>query len=144
VCKSGEKEAVEEKASKEEKGEVEILSVEQLIPIFGESTGTESGIVDVYQDQEELLISYNLYVVDEDGIDEEIGLDLAPKIRKFYEKFKTYDSVAFKVFVPDSGEEGWKPYVYFVMNRKLVEQTNWTDLLETDFLKVVKELKYYE
>jgi hypothetical protein len=48
------------------------------------------------------------------------------------------------VYVPDSGETPWKPYVFFVVTRKLVEQTDWTNLLAIDFLKVVEEVKYYE
>ena len=144
VCKSSENAKAEEEAEKEEKEEAEVLSVEKLIPIFGESTGNQSGIYDLSQSQEEPLISYNLYIVDMSNFDEEIGEDLAPKIQKFYKEFKTPDRVAFRVYVPDSGEEPWRQYVFFVVTRKLVEQTEWTNLLAIEFLKVVEELKYYE
>lgn len=144
VCKSSEKAKTEEEAEKEEKGVTEVLSLEKLIPIFGESTQTQSGIADLSQSQEELLISYNLYLVDMSNFDEEIGEDLAPKIQKFYGVFKTPERLAFRVYVPDSGEVPWKQYLFFAVTRKLVEQTDWTNLLATDFLRVVEEVKYYE
>ncbi len=143
VCKSGEETKAEE-AEKEREGVTELLSLEKLIPIFGESTGNHSGIFDLSQTQEELLISYNLYIADMGNFDEEIGADLAPKIQKFYEAFKTPDRVAFRVYVPDSGEARWKQYVFFVVTRNLVEKTSWTNLLAIEFLRVVEELKYYE
>jgi hypothetical protein len=144
VCKSGEKEEEKAAAEKEEESAAEILSVEKLVPIFGESTGTQSGIFDLSKSQEELLISYNLYVADMSNFDEEIGTDMAPKIQKFYEEFTSPDRVAFRVYVPDSGDEPWKQYVFFVVTRKLVEQTEWTNLLAIEFLRVVEEVKYYE
>ncbi len=144
VCKSSEKAEAEGEAEKEEEGVTEILSVKKLIPIFGKTAETNSGISDVSQTQEELLISYHLYIVDMSNFDEEIGLDLAPKIQKFYKEFNTPDRVAFRVYVPGSGMEPWRQYVFFVATRKLVEQTEWTNLLATEFLQVVKELKYYE
>ena len=144
VCKSSDKAKAEEEAEKEEKGAMKILSVEELVPIFGESTGESSGIFDLSQTQEELLISYNFYILEMSEFDEEIGLDLAPKIHKFYKELKTPDRVAFRVYVPDSGLEPWRQYVFFVVNRKLVEETDWTNLSEIEFLRVVEELKYYE
>lgn len=144
VCKSSEKEEEKAAVEKAEKRATEILSVGKLIPIFGESTETQSGISDLSQSQEEILISYNLYIADMSKFDEEIGTDMAPKIQKFYEEFKTPDRVAFRVYVPGSGEEPWRQYVFFVVTRKLVEQTEWTDLLAIEFLRVVEEVKYYE
>jgi hypothetical protein len=143
MCKSSEKTEAEE-VEKEEKAATEILSVEKLIPIFGDTTGTHSGIFDLSQSQEELLISYNFYISEISEFDEEIGTDMAPKIQKFYEEFKTPDRVAFRVYVPGSGEEPWRQYVFFVVTRKLVEQTEWTNLLAIEFLRTVEELKYYE
>lgn len=103
VCKSNDKEQEKAAEKKVEKRATEILSVEKLIPVFGESTGTQSGISDLSKSQEEILISYNLYIADMSKFDEEIGTDMASKIQKFYEEFKTPDRVAFRVFVPDSG-----------------------------------------
>jgi len=144
VCKSSEKEKEKAAAEKIEEREKEILSVGKLIPIFGESTGTQSGISDLSQSQEEILISYNLYIADMSKFDEEIGRDMAPKVQKFYEEFDTPDRVAIRVFVPGSGEEPWRQYVFFVVTRKLVKQTEWTNLLAIEFLRVVENVKYNE
>ncbi|HUU52599.1 MAG TPA: hypothetical protein VMW92_06195 [Candidatus Heimdallarchaeota archaeon] len=144
ACKSSEKAEAEGKVEKEEKGVTEIVSVKKLIPIFGEATGTQSGISDLSQTHEELLISYHLYIADMSNFDEEIGSDLAPKIQKFYEEFKTLYRLAFRVYVPRSGEEPWRQYIFFVVTRKLIEQTEWTNLLAVEFLQVVEDLKYYD
>jgi uncharacterized protein YcfL len=143
-CKSGEKAETQEKAEKTKTEVMEVLSVQKLVPIFGEASGETSGISDVSQTQEKLLINYHFYTVDLSQFDEEIGIDLAPKIQKFYEEFKGPNRVAFEVYVPTSGEDLWKQYAFFSVTRKLIEETNWTDFLMSDFLRVVEGLKYYD
>jgi hypothetical protein len=40
------------------------------------------------------------------------------------------------------GEIEWKPYCTFVTTRKLIQETNWTNLPAKGFFQVVLELKY--
>lgn len=136
ACKSEEK--------KEAKREILNISKEMLIPIFGEGEGSVSGLMDVEQATTELKISYYFFIEDMSIFDEEIERDLAPEIQELYEKIPEVDRVAFTVYVPEMDETPYKPYVSFVTTRELVEKTNWANLLELEFFKVVMDVKYYE
>jgi len=136
ACKSEEK--------KEEEGEMLIISKEMLTPIFGEGEGSVSGLIDVEQTSTELKISYYFFIEDMSIFDEEIERNLAPKIQELYEKMPEVDRAAFTVYVPKMDETPYRPYVSFVVTRELVEKTNWANLLELEFFKVVMNVKYYE
>lgn len=136
ACKSEEK--------KEEESEMLVISKEMLVPIFGEGEGSVSGLMDVEQSSTELKISYYFFIEDISVFDEEIESDLAPKIQELYAKRPEVDRVVFTVYVPEMGETPYKPYVSFATTRKLVEETNWADLLELEFFDVVLDVKYFE
>ncbi len=144
ACKSEEKSEVQEKAEKTETEAMEVLSIQRLVPIFGQASAERSGISDVSQTQEQLLINYHFYISDLSQFDAELGIDLAPKIQKFYEEFKRPDRIAFDIYVPTSGEELWRQYASFFVTRKLIEETNWTEILTSDFLRVVEGFRYYD
>ncbi len=75
-CKSSEKAETQEKiAEKKETGEMEVLSLQKLVPNFGEPSAERSSIFDLSQTQEEILISYHFYIADLSQFDEEIGID---------------------------------------------------------------------
>lgn len=136
ACKS------EEKA--EEKKEMLIISEEMLTPIFGEGEGSVSGLLDFSQGPEELEISYYLFIEDMSRFDEEIEAALAPKIQELYAKIPEVDRTVFTVYVPAVDETPYRPFVSFVVTRKLAEETEWDNLLELDFFQVVMDVKYYE
>jgi hypothetical protein len=136
ACKSEEK--------KEEEGEMLIISKEMLIPILGEGKGSVSGLIDFGQSQDKLEISYYFFTEEIGDFDEEIEADLAPKIQELYNKISQVDRVAYTVYVPEMREPPYKPYVSFATTRELVEKTNWMNLLELEFFKVVLDVKYYE
>ena len=46
------------------------------------------------------------------------------------------DQVVFDVSVTDLGAELWKPRIHFLVDRKLIEETDWTKFLDADFFKV--------
>ena len=130
--------------TKEEKIEKVMISKDMLISIFGNGGGSTSGLIDFAQSSDELQISYYLYIEDMSIFDEEIEKDLAPKIQAMYQKFPEIDRTAFTVNVPRTGEVPYRPYVSFAVTRKLVEETNWMNLLELEFFKVVMEVKFFE
>ncbi len=136
ACKSEEK--------MEEKSEMTIISKDMLIPVFGEGEGSTSGILDVSQEPDELKISYYFFTEDMSRFDEEIEGVLAPKIQELYRTIPELDRVAFTIYVPALGETPQKPYVSFAVTRKLVEETDWDNLLELEFFDVVEDVKYYE
>lgn len=136
ACKSEEK--------VEEKGEEIEITKEMLTPIFGDAEGLVTGIMDVEQTMDDLQISYFLSIEDMSNFDDEIERALAPKIPELYKKFPEIDRTVFTINVPQTGEPPYRPYVSFALDRKLVEETEWSNLLELEFFEVVKDVKYFD
>jgi hypothetical protein len=134
-CKKAEKKAPESLA----------ISEEMLIPVFGDPKDGKSGVVDVSESDEGLILAYHFATEETSEFDDDIGRDLGPKIREFYKQFPQVDRVAFGILIPTTGNElGWKDYVSFVMTRKLVTETDWTTIIDDDLLKLALEVKYAE
>jgi hypothetical protein len=110
--------------------------------ILGKAEAQESGAFDVQKGDGETLVAYHYYVTDVNDFDKGFGQHLAPRIRTLYRELKDIDQVAFDVYVPTEGEEPWRPYVHFAVTRKIMEETDWTKLLDADFFQVVQDLKY--
>jgi hypothetical protein len=143
ACKG--KEKAETPATENTALQAEDISLDTISAVLGKPEAEKSGIFDLGKSENELQIVYHFYTPEAKDIDDDIGLDLAPKIQELYKKFKTIDRVAFAVYVFHAGLSAeWKPYCTFVMTRKVINETNWTDLLATEFFKVVLELKYAE
>jgi hypothetical protein len=140
TCKSEEKS--EEKM--EEQIVPTVITKDMLTPVLGVGEGSISGLLDVEQSQDELQISYYYFIEDMAYFDDEIERDLAPKIQKMYEDIPELDRAVFTIYVPTMDETPYKPYVSFVVTRELVEKTDWTNLLELEFFRVVMDVKYYE
>lgn len=120
----------------------DMLSLAVLTPIFGEAKDVNSGLADFTQSDNEVILAYHLYLADRTNADQEIARDLGPKIRKLYGHFKNVDRVAFGIYLPDpSATLAWEPYVSFVMTRKLVKETGWSDLLDTKLLSIALDVK---
>lgn len=120
----------------------EPLTQATLLPVFGNAKDTKSGLADFTQSDKEIVISYHLYLADLANADQEIARDLAPKIRRLYGRFSSVDRTRFEVLLPDlSSPDEWNPYVSFTMTRKLVKETGWSDLLDTDLLSVAIDVK---
>ena len=120
----------------------EMLSLAALTPVFGSAEDTKAGLADFTQSDTEIVVSYHVYLTDLTNADTEIARDLAPKIRKLYGRFGAVDRVRFEVSLPDqSAPDDWKPYVSFVLTRKIIKETGWTDLLDTDLLSAAIDVK---
>jgi len=119
------------------------ITMPMVAAVLGKAEAEHSGVFDMTIGDNELWIVYHFYTPEIQDINDDIGTDMAPKIKELYKTFKTLDRVVFVVQVshPDSPME-WKPYCAFVMTRKVIKETNWTDLLDRDFFQVVQELKY--
>jgi uncharacterized protein YcfL len=141
ACKSQpQKEAAPEAAAA-----AETVDIDSVSAVMGKAQTQVSGVFDVNQADTELQIVYHFYTDQMSDIDDDIGVDLAPKIREFYRTFKTIDRVVFSVEVSHPTTlDVWTPYCSFATTRQLIEETDWTNLLAADFFKVVLELKYAE
>jgi hypothetical protein len=141
ACKG--KEKAEAPATEKTALQAEDISLDTISAVLGKPEGDKSGIFDLDKSENELQVNYHFYTPEAKDIDDDIGLDLAPKIQELYKKFKTIDRVAFVIHVFHAGLSAeWEPYCSFAMTRKVINETNWTDLLATEFFKVVLELKY--
>jgi hypothetical protein len=123
----------------------EPVTLAALLPVFGDAKDTKSGLADFSQSDTEIVVSYHLYLADLTNADKEIARDLAPKIRRLYGHFGSVDRARFEVLVPDlSSPDDWNPYVSFALTRKIVRETGWSDLLDTDLLSVAIDVKRAE
>jgi len=149
-CKAKQKaEAEKVKAEKTNseaiKFENEILTLATLRPIFGEAKDDRPGIYDAISSDNEIIIAYRFYTTEIKDIDDDIALDLVPKIENFYKTFKTPDRLYFGIYVARPTSLGrWNPYCSFLVTRKIMRQADWTTLILKDFFKIVQELKYAE
>jgi len=118
------------------------LSLSLLKPVFGEARDARSGLADFSESDEGIILSYHLYLPDRTDADREIARELAPMVRRLYGRFDSVDRASFEVSLPDmSSPDGWKPYVSFVLTRKIVKESGWSELLDTDLLKVAVDVK---
>jgi hypothetical protein len=118
-----------------------------LRTILGEAKEDYPGVEDIEQSGTELTVYYRFVPKDANALQEELGEDLAPKIKQIYETDKTVDIIQFVVsipFVEEAGGTSYKRQMSFVMTRKIFTETDWSGLLGRDFLKVVQDLKAAE
>jgi hypothetical protein len=138
ACKSNPKEETAAPAA-------EVVDLNTVSAILGKAEGEKSGLFDLGKAGDELQVVYHFYTAELTDINDDIGAEMAPKIRELYRTLKTVDRVVFSVEVAHpTALDQWKPYCKFATTRKLMEETDWTNLLATDFFRVVLELKYAE
>ena len=121
----------------------EEISVQSLATVLGKAEAEHSGIFDLTKGNDELWIIYHFYTPEMSDIDDDIGVEMAPKIQELYKKFKDIDRTVFVVQVshPDSPLE-WQPYCSFVMTRKVVRETDWGNLLAAELFKICQDIQY--
>jgi hypothetical protein len=142
ACKSPEKTA-ETAAKKEDAVAAESISLSALADPLGKAEAEKSGVFDATMSDNQLQVTYHFYTPERKDIDDDIGIEMAPKIRAMYKAFKTIDRVAFRILVMRwHVDTMWTPYCSFVVTRKIVQETDWTKLLDTEFFKAVLELTY--
>jgi hypothetical protein len=125
--------------------EQEVFTLNVLKPVLGEARDDASGILDVTGGARELIISYRYYDDDLKNYDDGMVRELAPKIEAMYKKFKALDRVVFHLTTNNPLVPGeWKPYIYFALNRKIIEQVEWSGVLAADFFKNIIELKRFD
>jgi hypothetical protein len=130
-------------ASQEKAPRAEEISLDTVAEVLGKAEAEKSGIFDLVPGEKELTVLYHFYTPEQKDIDDDIGRDIAPKIKALFKKFNSLDRVVFDIRVMRSGlDTDWTPYCSFVLTRKTFNETNWADLLDSDFFKVVEALTY--
>lgn len=115
-----------------------------LRAILGEAKEDYPGVQDIEKDGKDLVIYYRFIPKDTNTLQEELGEDLGPKIKKIYQTDKVVNVLRFNVSIPfteESGTRGFKSQLSFAMTRKIFDETDWSGLLDRDFLKVVQDLR---
>lgn len=109
--------------------------------------GSNSGVTGYEYKENTLNIAYNLYPIGISEIDDEIGILLAKKFKKLYQKRPNIDSITFYISLPYSNAYGdiqWRLYMSFNIDRNLItNKINWDNFNSQNFLKVVYNLKKY-
>jgi hypothetical protein len=112
--------------------------------ILGESQGDNPGAANVELTGNVLAVSYRFIPKNEETFQEDLGEDLAKKVRQIYEQDKNIDVINFVVdipFVDETGGQAFKNKLTFTITRKIYEETDWTSYFDKDFLKVVQDLR---
>lgn len=138
ACQKAEK----TEAAAEKTAEAAAAPAPDFYSILGRAEAQKSGAFDVQKGTDEILVVYHFYVIDPNTMDRGFGRSMAHRIRELYRELKDIDRVAFDVYIPTEGDEPWRPYVHFAVTRKIIEETDWTKLLDVDFFQVVLDLKY--
>jgi hypothetical protein len=123
--------------------QAEPISQAAISEVLGKASAENSGIFDLIKGDTEYWIDYHFYTPEAKDIDDDIGMDIAPKIQALYKKFKTLDRVHFVIIVYHAGlSVEWTPYCSFVTTRKMINETDWANFLAPNFFRIVQELAY--
>jgi hypothetical protein len=123
--------------------QAETINLATVSEILGKAAAENSGVFDLTKGDTEYWVDYHFYTPEAKDIDDDIGVDLAPKLQALYKKFKTIDRIHFVIVVFHAGSSvEWKPYCSFVLTRKLIDETDWANLLAANFFRIVQDLVY--
>jgi len=121
----------------------EMITPAAVAEVLGKASAEKSGVFDLIKGDTEYWIDYHFYTPEATDIDDDIGMDLAPKIQALYKNFKSIDRIHFVIIVFHAGMSvEWKPYCSFVTTRKLINETDWANFLAPNFFRIVLELAY--
>jgi len=121
------------------------LTVEAVQAVMGKAGVRQSGVFDVSASENEYFVVYHFSTREVQDLDDDIGIEMAPKIKELYAKFKSLDRVIFDVDVWREGlDPEWISYCHFLMTRQVYDKTAWTSVLDKEFFKVVLDLNYNE
>ena len=124
------------------------LAPEKLVrEIFGRPEKVEdSGVISVEYTQPDYVIHYNFYPPGKSKYEEELGEELTAKIKKFFDSDQDVGNVQLTIFglsTDSYGNYGWKPTLYFEMDRDTFKNTDWKKISKKDLLKAVNNLKWF-
>jgi hypothetical protein len=124
------------------------LTPENLVrEIFGRPEKVDdSGIISVEYDQPNYVIHYNFYPPGRSKYEEELGEELSDRIKKLFESDENLGIIQMTIFglsTDTYGNYGWKPTLYFEMDRETFNNTDWKNLGKKNLLETVQNLKWF-
>jgi hypothetical protein len=118
-----------------------------IYDIFGRPDKIEdSGTVLVEYDPAECVIHYNFQPRGKGKYEEELGNELAPKLKKLFERDGNIEDAFLTIFGPSTdtyGRYGWQPVLSFEFDRDIFDSIDWGSFAKQDLLEVVKNPKWY-
>lgn len=115
--------------------------------IFGRPEKIEdSGAVLVEYDPAECVIHYNFQPGGKSKYEEELGIELTPKLQKLFDMDKNIEDAFLTIFGPSTdtyGRYGWKPVLSFEFDRDMFNSIDWGKFARKDLLETVRNLKWY-
>jgi hypothetical protein len=115
--------------------------------IFGRPDKIEdSGAVLVEYEKTECVIHYNFYPSGKLKYEEELGAELAPRLKKLFERDKNIGNALITIFGPSTdayGRYGWNPVLSFEFDRGTFNSIDWSDFVKQDLLEIVINLKWH-
>lgn len=94
-----------------------------------------------------VLLGYRHYPLSAKNINNEIGIMLAPKLRKAFEQHSDLQAVTVNVYAPFQDQYGnttWEKYVTFTFDRELYEKINWDNFPTRNLLQVAKDVEWHK
>jgi hypothetical protein len=129
------------------KEEAPLTPTKLVREIFGRPEKVEdSGVISVEFDQPNCIIHYNFNPPGKSEYEEELGKELTAKITRLFERDKNIGSVQITIFglsTDSYGNYGWKPALYFELDRATIESDDWKKLDKKDLLNAAKNLKWF-
>lgn len=129
------------------KEEAPLTPTKLVREIFGRPENVEdSGVISVEYEKPDYVIQYNFNPTGKSKYEEELGKELTDKIERLFDKDKAASSIQMTIFGPatDSyGNYGWKPTLYFEVDRSTIESENWKRQDKKELLNSVKNLKWF-
>jgi hypothetical protein len=124
------------------------LTPEKLVrEIFGRPKKVEdSGVISVEYAQPNCVIHYNFNAPGKGKYEEELGVELTSKIKKLFESDENLGNVEITIFglsTDSYGNYGWKPTLYFELDREKLNSDDWKKLDKKKLLEAVKNLKWF-
>lgn len=115
--------------------------------IFGQPKGTESsGVAKIIYSESDSAIHYNFYPVGLFKYEDELGVELASKIRRLYEVGGKFNSIVFLIrglFQDKYGKSQWLPILSLEFTRPIYNRINWDNFIKQDLLKVAKNVTWF-
>jgi hypothetical protein len=129
------------------KEEASLTPTKLVREIFGRPENVEdSGVISVEYAEPDYVIHYNFNPPGKATYEEELGEELTTKIKKLFASDKSIGNVEFTVFGLSTdayGNTGWKPILYFYLDKATVESEDWKILDKKELLEAVKNLKWF-
>lgn len=147
---AGTPEHQQQPASQQQEGQQQAADLaQQVLAAIGTAPNDESsGAVSAkLEGKGRVLLGYRHYPLSAENINNEIGMMLAPKLRKVFEKHSDLQAVIVNVYAPFQDQYGnvtWEKYVTFTFDRELYEKINWQNFITKNLLQVAKDVKWHK